>query len=97
MKFVPNPAGIEALAATAAMEEAMREKAENVLKVAQGIAPVETGAYRDSLHVESGIDGGKAHATVGDDVRYGAYVEFGTSDTPAHATLRRALESGGSL
>lgn len=59
---------------------------------ARSIAPVASGAYRDSIEasVVEEADGWKGHLTAG--VEHAIYVEFGTEDTPTFATLRRAGE-----
>lgn len=45
---------------------------------AQGLAPVDTGALRDSITVEINDSGKTVIGTVGPHVDYAAYVEFGT-------------------
>ena len=64
---------------------AQDEAAEEIVEAAKAVAPVDTGTYRDSIHVEDG--------KVVADVDYAGAVEFGTSDTPAHAPLRRGAET----
>lgn len=66
----------------------VRRTAEQIAEEARAIAPVATGAYRDSIHVEQE----ETAAGVVADVPYAVFVEFGTSDTPAFAPLRRAAE-----
>lgn len=95
VKFIPNPLGIEALKVSPFMVYGMNSVAEDVADRAQSIAPVLTGAYRDSIHAESGIEGGTARGRVVADDEAAPYIEFGTSDTPTFATLRRALEGTG--
>jgi hypothetical protein len=69
-----------------------KKAADKILQAAQAIAPVgETGDLRDSGHVNE-IEGG--HEVVFD-VPYAVYVEFGTSDTPTFAFLRKGVEAAG--
>ena len=72
-----------------------RIQAEKCAEIARRQAPVVTGRYRDSIHVEQ-AEGGAA--VVADALNtsgegYAAYVEIGTSFTPAHHTLLTALEA----
>lgn len=93
MLIRPNPAGIAALTRDEQMHHFMAEKAQELENEAKSIAPVSTGAFQDSLtgEVRMGDDGWEAVLTT--DSPYWPYLEFGTSDTPIFATLRRALEA----
>lgn len=72
--------------------EARIELAEEVAQYWRRIAPVDTGDYRDSIHV----------VVRGDDVRVRAddeaapYIEYGTEDTPEHAPRARVQAKFGS-
>lgn len=95
--FIPNPALTAALEHSEGVKDALREKAEQGAEVAKSIAPVLTGAFRDSIHVE---EQGKGYSIVADSVDEqgnpdAAFIEFGTSTTAAHGTLLHALESLG--
>ena len=67
------------------------EIARQIVDVHRGSAPVVTGAYRDGATV----------VTSGDDVSVvnrdpaAVYKEYGTSDTPAHATMTNAARRFG--
>lgn len=91
MIIKPNPAGIAAITRDDQMRRFMADKAQELENEAKAIAPVATGAFQDSLRggVELGDDGWKA--VLSTDSPYWPYLEFGTSDTPIFATLRRAL------
>jgi hypothetical protein len=67
-------------------------RARDGAEIARSLAPVASGAYRDSIEasVEKTGDGWKGIVTAG--VSHAVYVEFGTEDTPVFATLRRAGE-----
>lgn len=52
IKVTLNHAGTAELLKSAEVGDALRERAEKVLAEAKANAPVETGAYRDGLHVE---------------------------------------------
>lgn len=56
---------------------------------AKTLAPVDTGALKNSLHTEMR---GKLTAVVADGVEYGIYQEFGTSRMGAHPFLVPAVE-----
>ncbi len=89
--FIPNPLVGAELAETAEMEAALLSSAEMAAEAAQALAPVLTGAYRDSIHAEA--EEGEARLVA--DVPYAVYVEFGTVDTPAFSPLRRGAEAAG--
>lgn len=59
--------------------------------IARGRAPVETGEYRDGIGVE--VDGDSVRIVDNDPEAF--YKEYGTSDTPAHATLTDAARQFG--
>lgn len=95
--FIPNSGLTALLEHSEGVKDALREKAEQGAKVARSIAPVLTGAFRDSIHVEQQSEG---YAIVADSVDEqgnpdAAFIEFGTSATPAHGTLLHALEALG--
>jgi HK97 gp10 family phage protein len=76
--------------------EAMRCVAEQGAKVkdaAETIVPVDTGALRDSIELLVEGIATVATAWVGTTIRYGGYVEYGTSITPAQPFLRPALDT----
>ena len=64
---------------------AQDQYAEAIAEAARELAPVLTGTYRDSIHVEDG--------KVVADAPHAAAVEGGTNDTPAFAPLRRGAET----
>lgn len=68
---------------------------EKILAAANNIVPVDTGALQESGHVELDIRGPHLIAHVTYSTPYAVYVEFGTSDTPTFAMLRRGAESAG--
>lgn len=69
----------------------MRRRAERVAEVAKADAPKRTGDWAESIHVEEHVRPGGFR--VGSDDRRSVHIEYGTSDTPEHATLRRALDA----
>lgn len=95
MTFVPNPLLETELEHSGMLERPLEDIAQGIASKAQAIAPVDTGAYRDSISAVSGEDDdGKSVARVLSDSPYGAFLEFGTVSTPVFATLRRASEGG---
>lgn len=67
------------------------EVAGQIAESARGSAPVETGKFRDSINVQQS---GDEVAVVNNDPVAG-YIEYGTSDTPAHATMTNAARQFG--
>lgn len=83
------------LAANVAMQNAIMERSEEILEKAKDFVPVRTGALHDTGRIfftHEAVGGGIVGHVVfgGGGVDYAIYVEFGTSDTPAFAFLRRA-------
>ena len=86
-KYIPNIPAIE-IAATEGGTLGVLFATPRVAEAARSIAPVLTGAFRDSIvHEIHGLKG-----IVYSDIRYAKYLEFGTSDTPTFAVFRRASE-----
>jgi hypothetical protein len=84
------------------MQREMLRRAKKVKRRAQQIAPVgdeddpHRGAYKASLTASSGIQRHKTARAVGAvtaDVPYAFQVEVGTSASPAHRTLGKALDA----
>lgn len=65
--------------------------AHEVAAEAKADAPVRTGAYRNGIEVE--VEGD--HVSVVDHDPDAVYKEYGTSDTPAHASLTEAAMNHG--
>jgi len=88
MKYVPNIPAIEAYSVFVGTAGVVLLTGK-IEAEAKATAPVLTGAYRNSLTTRvAGIDG-----IVYSDLDYAPFLEFGTSDTPTFATLRRASEN----
>jgi HK97 gp10 family phage protein len=92
--------GIEIVLDTRGLQQllgSMDDRAEKVLDVAarniergaKEFAPVDTGALKNSIHVEKP---GPLERIVGDGVNYGIYQEYGTSRMPAQPWLTPAVE-----
>ena len=95
MRFIPNSANIKRLGRTEEMLVYMGFRAESAAAAAQAIAPVATGAYRDSIEAQAGFAENLAIGrVVAKDFKAG-WIEFGTYKWPAHATLRLGAESSG--
>jgi hypothetical protein len=95
MKFVPNPESTKLFGRTPAMQAFLKVKAEAALQVAQDIAPEESGDYKEGLEVHEGTYGGMAAASLAGHDYKTLWIELGTSQRPAEAVLRRAVESVG--
>lgn len=90
-RFVPNPRFESEAKRSAEMKAAMKRGAQAAADEARRMAPVDTGEYRASIRVVETADGARV---VADDDK-ATYIEFGTSDTPAFAPLRRGTEAAG--
>ncbi len=76
VRYSPNYAGIRAMAASPAMVEAMRRKAEQMKTYAEAIAPVDTGEYKASFRVTAGVVAGTAQARLANVCDHAIYVEY---------------------
>lgn len=87
-----NTAGLDRIRAgiEGAIERGVVRGANLIADLAQQLAPVDTGALRDSIHVE---DGSHALARrIVADTSYAAYVEYGTATSPAQPYMTPAKE-----
>jgi hypothetical protein len=98
-RFRASFSGIGKMIRSPGMQAEMRRRAEKVKAVAEATAPAESGEYKGSFRVTSGARGGwkedRAYGRVTNTSEHAFYVEFGTSKTPKHETLRRALRAAG--
>ncbi len=102
-RFRANQAGIEAMAATPAMERAMGVFAEKVRIVAETDPPIDTGQYgydvntppgeEGGFEVTTGVENGRAYGRVTNNTPHAAYLEFGTRDMDAQRPLGKALDT----
>ncbi len=95
LTYVPNPAAPGELIRTPLMVRMLGERADLAAVRAREIAPVDTGAYRDSIEGQSGWRNSIAWGRLNAQDFKAGWIEFGTSRWPAHATLRLACESTG--
>jgi hypothetical protein len=101
--FQSSYEGIGEMLRSAEMQAEMRRRAEAMLAFAQADAPYDPtdtdgDHYRDHFSVESGIQVHKttrAYGALVNDHPAALPIEVGTSDTPAHHTLTRALDAAG--
>lgn len=96
VRFVADPLAERKLASWPGLIPELEWKVKSAEVAAKAIAPVETGRYKESIESAVGFDerakiigrlyskDWKAH-----------WVEFGTIKEPAHAPLRRAMNSIG--
>lgn len=94
-ELVLNPRLAEEVIAGEKVHKVLSDRAERAAEYARTIAPVLTGRYRDSIHVEPVSDGYAVVADVQNDQGHGysGYLEVGTFDTPAFHTLAKAGEA----
>ena len=88
--FVPAPGMSARLRRSRLVGALMLGRAKRGAEAARSVAPVRTGAYRDSIKAVPIVeaDGTQGAAIVAEDWKAGI-IELGTSDTPAYAPLRR--------
>lgn len=97
--FEPDLAGIAFIthSPVGPVAEIVNHDGETVRDSAKGFAPVDTGALRDSIHTQPGVDAIGPYCDVVDGVSYGIYQELGTrfqSGTPHLRPALGALASG---
>lgn len=68
----------------------IRAGGEAIVRDAKALAPVDTGALRDSISADYGLAG--LSAEIGPTVSYAPFVEFGTSRMAPHAFLGPAFD-----
>jgi HK97 gp10 family phage protein len=74
-----------AAAAGLVAEESARQAAEPIEAAAKERVPVDTGALKDSIHIESEVENGVADARVvagGESAPYAVFVEFAPDNEP---------------
>lgn len=92
-RYRPDIKGFGRVLASKKMQEEMRDRAEQVRRRCEALAPRDTGAYMDSFRVEAGVGPGakpRAVAMVINDDEAAPYVEWGTSRTPRYRVMGRA-------
>ena len=77
-----------ALQAPSAAAAALQQTGEDIANLASQLAPVKTGALRDSIRAKSVS---KGLVLVGTDKEYAIYVEYGTSESAAQSFLTPAF------
>lgn len=70
-----------------------RESAEKCVQIAKGLVPVDTGALRNSIHVEKDEELGYAAVAGADDTFYASFVEYGTVKMSARPYMTPASEA----
>lgn len=94
--FEFNEAIIKQLEKSPEVQDQVKIAAEKIAAKAREIAPVESGDYRDSIHVEkSNKSGSNAWIVLAHDPR--GWIEFGApvAGKKGHFTLRNAIEASG--
>jgi len=73
----------------------MREAGEKIVSIARGLAPVKTGALRDSIDylVVYNESGSRHELLIQVGESYGIFQEFGTRNIPPHPYIRPALNA----
>ncbi len=73
----------------------LRRRADNVVRYAKQIVPVDTGALKKSIHRTVLEDGHGTYIEIGSSLEYAIYVELGTRRMHARPYLRPALKAAG--
>lgn len=73
---------------------ALTKTASDIVETARALAPVDTGALRDSISASVTGALGDTAVEIGPTVSYGPEVEYGTSDTSPQPFMRPAFERG---
>lgn len=93
--FVPNRRFPGEWAHSVDARRLAADTADEALRHAKAHAPVRTGAYRASFRADVVETTDGWAGVVASDDEAAPFIEYGTSDTPPFATLRRALEATG--
>lgn len=90
-----DEAALQSLLTAPGVKQDMRARGRRVVRAAKATAPVDTGEYRDSIHLEDGKEDGEVLVVASAD--HSIYVEYGTRvrGHPAHHTLTNALDAAG--
>jgi hypothetical protein len=89
VRFVYRRAVEPELRSDRVVQDRVGDGAERIATAARSFAPVRTGRYRASITTRR--EGEQVNAIAA--VPYGAFLEWGTVDTPTFAPLRRGLET----
>lgn len=85
--------GMEArLSRSPQVGQALLARAEAGAKAARSLAPVDTGAYREGIQAEAGLEGPTMMARINAYDYKSHWIEFGSLGRPAKAVLRRACD-----
>lgn len=89
--WVVDEEGCAAVAQDPGVTAHLRQLAEMAVAYAQGLAPVVTGRYRDSLHVIEGTDDQGRHLVgFGSNSFAWHFVEYGSAHNQPHRVLANA-------
>jgi hypothetical protein len=88
VRYKQSSRGIKEILNSGAVRDMLTAKAEPVLAAAQSSAPVASGAYLESLHIEQATTDRAV-------VRVVADVPYATAVEADHGTLARALDAAG--
>lgn len=96
VRFESAPFAEQKLATWPGLIPELEERVKAAEAVAIATAPVESGKYKTSITSQAGYDErGLIMGRLRADDWKAIWIEYGTSKMPAHATLRRAMESVG--
>ena len=90
--------GVEEMLSSSGMVADMGRRARQMKDAAEAIAPMASGEYRASFEASSGVDEPplrRAYGQLVNTADHAFVLEFGTSDTPKFATLRKSMDAAG--
>jgi len=85
----PNDAWFRHLLKLPAVDKACEHVAQVGVEYAKSIAPVDTGAYRDSIHAERHEEDDRVTWQIVASDRKAEWIEYGTENTPKDRILGR--------
>ncbi|HEY9369738.1 HK97 gp10 family phage protein [Streptomyces sp.] len=94
--FRTNYKGVGKILASTRMQDQMEDRAKRLQAVCEAGAPEDTGTYRRSFRVETGVRQGKsprAQSKLINDARHATLVEWGSARTPRYRVMGRAAGS----
>lgn len=92
-RYRPDYKGLGRMLTSQQMQQEMAQRTEQMKGICEGDAPRDSGSYGSSFSVETGIRAGRkprAESKLINDDPAAAYVEWGTSRTPAARVMGRA-------
>ena len=94
-RYVANPMLGEELKRSTMFVDDMLRVAQDIAEGVEACAPVADGDYKDSIEAEAGMDSDGAQGRVNVNDWKAVFIEYGTTEHPFLAPVRRGVESKG--